>query len=67
MHVICNACSKEYACNQYGFMTSVFVSQWLPVRRRICEVSLERNKDGLTVLTDDSQMDPKNWSDKSVP
>ena len=58
---------KEYACNQYGFMTSVFVSQWSPVRRIICKVSLEKNKDGLTVLTEDSQMDLKNWSEKSVP
>lgn len=58
---------SEYACNQYGFMTSVFVSKWLPVRKVICEVTLKKNENGLTVLSEDSQMDLEKWSEKSAP
>jgi len=59
--------NRELASNQYGFMSSVFVSKWLPVRRIICEVTLDKNEDGLTVLSEDSQMDLKNWLEKPVP
>ena len=58
---------KNSACNQYGFMTSVFVSKWLPVRRIIAEVTLEKNADGFTVLSENSQMDLNDWWSKSIP
>ena len=45
--------NKECACNQYGFMTRVFVSKWLPVRRIICEVT-QKNERGLTVFSEDT-------------
>ena len=51
---------SECACNEYGFMSSVFVSKWLPVRRIICEVTLEKTEVGLIVISEDSQMDIEN-------
>lgn len=49
--------NSDCACNEYGFMTSIFVSKWLPVRRIICEVTLEKTEVGLIVISEDSQMD----------
>ena len=37
------------------------------MRKVICEVTLKKNENGLTVLSEDSQMDLEEWSEKSVP
>lgn len=58
--------NSECACNEYGFMTSVFVSKWLPMRRIICEVTLEKTEVGLIVISEDSQMDVANCYKKIV-
>ena len=57
--------NSECAYNEYGSMTNIFVSKWLPVRSIICEVTLAKTELRLIVISEDSQMDIENCLQKN--
>lgn len=56
-HTVRGIIYRDVESNQYGFVSSVFVSRWLPVSKVLMEVVLETDSDGIAKLSEKSQLD----------
>ena len=56
-HTVRGIIYRDVESNQYGFVSSVFVSRWLPVSKVLMEVVLETDSDGISKLSEKSQLD----------
>ena len=56
-HTVRGIIYRDVESNQYGFVSTIFVSRWLPVRKVLMEVVLESNSDGMARLSKQSQQD----------
>ena len=56
-HTVRGIIYRDVESNQYGFVSSVFVSRWLPVSKVLMEVVLETDSDGISTLSEKSQLD----------
>ena len=56
-HTVRGIIYRDVESNQYGFVSSVFVSRWLPVSKVLMEVVLETDSNGLAKLSEKSELD----------
>ena len=56
-HTVRGIIYRDVESNQYGFVSSVFVSRWLPVSKVLMEVVLETDSNGLAKLSERSELD----------
>ena len=56
-HTVRGRIYQDVESNQYGFVSSVFVSRWLPVSKVLMEVVLEADSNGLAKLSERSELD----------
>ena len=56
-HTVRGIIYQDVESNQYGFVSSVFVSRWLPVSKVLMEIVLETDSNGLAKLSERSELD----------
>lgn len=56
-HTVRDIIYRDVENNQYGFLSSVFVSRWLPVSKVLMEVVLETDNNGLAKLSEKSELE----------
>ena len=48
---------RDVESNKYGFMSTVFVSRWIPVSKVLMEVVFENDSNDMAKLSEQSQLD----------